>query len=356
METKQIFDDNEWAYILTLLPPNLEEVAAQTKALTRRRNIPNAATLLRIALAYAVSDLSLKDVAAWATSANLAEVSGPALFYRIRESENLLQYLLTEILASESVRYAVKGYKIRVVDATVVNGPKPENIDWRVHLLCDPISGKFVSAEITDKYSAEGLARHPFNSGEVVLGDRMYSTARGIYEVRNKDAHVLVRLNPHALRLCDEHRQTIDLLAFEKEVPDIGAKEFKILIPVPPKRNPKNHSTWPLGKAVDWMPARVFAARTKGKKVLWILTTLPCSELTPANALKLYRLRWQVELVFKRLKSLLDFDSLPSQKGPTAKSWLLARLLAAALAQKLVDPSGALSPWGYELHEVQSNS
>ena len=34
---------------------------------------------------------------------------------------------------------------------------------------------------------------------------------------------------------------------------------------------------------------------------------------------------------------------------PDAKSWMLARLLAAALAQRLVQPAGALSPWGYEL-------
>ena len=63
----------------------------------------------------------------------------------------------------------------------------------------------------------------------------------------------------------------------------------------------------------------------------------------------LYRLRWQIELLFKRLKSLLHRDTLPSRQGPTAKSWMLARLIAAALAQRLVQPSGPLSPWGYEL-------
>jgi hypothetical protein len=52
--------------------------------------------------------------------------------------------------------------------------------------------------------------------------------------------------------------------------------------------------------------------------------------------LGLYRLRWQIELLFKRLKSLLHLDALPSREGPTAKSWMLARLIAAALAQRLV--------------------
>jgi hypothetical protein len=66
----------------------------------------------------------------------------------------------------------------------------------------------------------------------------------------------------------------------------------------------------------------------------------------------LYRVRWQIELLFKRLKSLLHVDALPSREGPTAKSWLLARLIAAALAQRLVQPSGPLSPWGYELRQT----
>ena len=62
---------------------------------------------------------------------------------------------------------------------------------------------------------------------------------------------------------------------------------------------------------------------------------------------------WQIELFFKRLKSLLHLDALPSRQGPTAKSWMLARFLAAALAQRLVQPAGPLSPWGYELREPQ---
>jgi hypothetical protein len=67
----------------------------------------------------------------------------------------------------------------------------------------------------------------------------------------------------------------------------------------------------------------------------------------------LYRLRWQIELLFKRLKSLLHLDTLPSRQGPTAKSWMLARFLAAALAQRLVEPNGPLSPWGYEIRSEQ---
>ena len=56
-----------------------------TQALRRCRNVPDAAALIRLALAYALTDLSRKDVAAWAGSLHLAELTGPGLCYRLRE-------------------------------------------------------------------------------------------------------------------------------------------------------------------------------------------------------------------------------------------------------------------------------
>jgi len=96
---------------------------------------------------------------------------------------------------------------------------------------------------------------------------------------------------------------------------------------------------------------RVVAARPRGVAIIWVLTTVTDDRLTAIDVLELYRLRWQIELSFKRLKSLLHLDTLPSRRGPTAKSWMLARFLAAALAQKLLDPDGSLSPWGYQIRQ-----
>lgn len=61
---KQGLHDEAWPYIATLLRADLEESARASQALVRCRNVPNAMALMRMALAYAVSDLSLKDVAA----------------------------------------------------------------------------------------------------------------------------------------------------------------------------------------------------------------------------------------------------------------------------------------------------
>jgi hypothetical protein len=166
--------------------------------------------------------------------------------------------------------------------------------------------------------------------------------------VRQAEAHVIARFNPGNLRTCDAHRKRIYLVEKEAEIPTVGVVEYNILIPVPPKPT-KSHKLWNSAKAIAWIPARAIGARTRAGEVIWILTTFDASQLPAIAVMGLYRLRWQIELLFKRLKSLLHLDTLPSREGPTAKSWMLARLIAAGLAQRLVQPSGPLSPWGYEL-------
>ena len=339
--------DEQWEYVRTLLPTDLEETARKTRALVRCRNVPDAAALMRMALAYAVSDLSLKDVAAWASAMELAELTGPGLFYRLRESEAWLAQVLAQVL-SEQLPQAVGGWPVRIVDATVINGPGQKPVQWRAHVLVNPSTGGFSAVELTDDSGGEKLARHRVGAGELVLGDRAYGTARGVYAARQAEAHVAVRFNPATLRTCDEHRCRLFLQEKETEVPITGAVEFSITIPVPPIRT-KSRKTWDSAQAIDWIPARAVAARTRHGEVIWILTTLSSAELPALAVMGLYRLRWQIELFFKRLKSLLHFDTLPSREGPTAKTWMLARLIAAALAQRLVQPSGPLSPWGYQL-------
>ena len=184
--------------------------------------------------------------------------------------------------------------------------------------------------------------------GGYAVGFHGYPRATG-------DMDVWVAFNPANLRICDNERRRVHLKEREAEVPTTGAVEFQITIPVPPPPT-KSHKIWDSAKAVAWVPARAVASRTRNGEVIWILTTLSVAELPALAVLGLYRLRWQIELFFKRLKSLLHMDTLPSREGPTAKSWVFARLIAAALAQQLVQPSGPLSPWGYQLRELRAES
>ena len=351
MDTRQIYSDALWPYLLAFLPPAYEALAEQHQALRRCRKVPNAAALLRMILVYALTDLSLKDVAAWAAAGQIAAISGPALFYRIRDAEAWLSALLAEILARDVAPIASGRRRVRLVDATVLTGPGATGTEWRVHTMADPVTGRFCAVELTNAAGGETLARYPLQADDLVLGDRGYAHARGIARVVNQHGQVIVRANPQAIRLCRPDRTVFSVLAEQEAVPTTGVMEWEILIPVPPDTGTRSHKSWALSHAQHWIPARMGGVRARTGEVIWVLTTVPAAELSMERCYALYRVRWQVELVFKRLKSLLHLDALPSRQGPTARSWILGRLVAAAIAQQLLRPSGGFSPWGYPLSE-----
>jgi hypothetical protein len=213
-------------------------------------------------------------------------------------------------------------------------------------MLCmDTVAGRFRSVELTDSKGAETFLRHIVTPGEVVLGDRMYGTARGIEFVVNAGAHPLVRVNRRTLKICDTNKQRIYLQSFEPGIAKDDIFSLEVLIPVPPETTGKRSKAWDIKDAKFWIPVRIAGCRTE-KDVIWVLTTVSEDRVSDKGVLQLFRLRWLVELLFKRLKSLLHLDDLPTKDGPISKSWLLARLLAAAIAQLLVSPAGLFSPSG----------
>jgi len=68
-----------------------------------------------------------------------------------------------------------------------------------------------------------------------------------------------------------------------------------------------------------------------------LVTSLPAEHCSTEDVLTLYRLRWRVELAFKRLKSLIDLKKPPGIDERSAKPWLLAHLLMIPPLEPLVD-------------------
>ena len=66
-----------------------------------------------------------------------------------------------------------------------------------------------------------------------------------------------------------------------------------------------------------------------------LATSLPDHSYPAHEILAVYRLRWQIELAFKRLKSLLHIDRLPTWTAQASRSWLYAHLIMALLCDDL---------------------
>lgn len=82
-----------------------------------------------------------------------------------------------------------------------------------------------------------------------------------------------------------------------------------------------------------WIYARLVIVPGPGGKQRPYLTSLSASQWSPKALRELYRLRWQVELVFKELKQHLNLDTMPSKDPYAVKVFAWASLIALALSR-----------------------
>ncbi|WP_347349887.1 transposase, partial [Mesorhizobium captivum] len=77
-----------------------------------------------------------------------------------------------------------------------------------------------------------------------------------------------------------------------------------------------------------------------------LLTSLPSNIFPPVDVLALYRFRWQLELAFKRMKSLTGLDALAAKKPELARAWIYARLIIFLIAERSAGQVPDSSPSG----------
>lgn len=77
-----------------------------------------------------------------------------------------------------------------------------------------------------------------------------------------------------------------------------------------------------------------------------VIFTTVLHELSAAQVLTLYRARWQVELEFKRAKSIRELDRLPNFLPETIHSWICAKLLLQMVVMRIASQSAAFPPGG----------
>lgn len=353
--------EEEWQYVVSLLPRDFEERAFAKLAIRRRRNIATAEDLLRLVLAYSVCDFSLRQLAAWAKVSGLAELSDVAALKRLCGASEWLGDLVMTWLSERGLTRQVPPLSVRVVDASVVMAPGGVGVDWRVHAGLDLGAMRLTSLEVTGPDGGETLARHMVAPGEVVLADRGYAHREAVAGVLAAGGHVVVRGNWQNFPLETRAGSAVDVVASLEtlaagEIGDwpvrfrVGRKRYPVRLIAVKKSAPAT--------AREQKHIRYRAQRKRRRPdprslraaaYVYVITDLPPDILPPAEALELYRLRWQIELAFKRLKSILRLDRLRAHKPQLAKTYLYGKLLAALILDELCETAVAFFPWGFPL-------
>lgn len=330
----------------------LEASARETKAFSRRREIPNAVALLRLVLAYCLGERGLRSTAAWAASIGLADLSNVALLYRLRRCGDWFAMLVGCVLAAAAPK-ASRGRLIRILDATTVPKAGPaarKNSElWRIHSAFDLPHERFGHFELTDQQEGETLDRIPAVKGEIRLADRAYLQPDRMASVLADGADFVIRSGWKSARWLDAEGRPLDLIAELRAARACGLIDRPIWI--------KRKGGAPLALrliAVKKPPEAAAEARRKARRAAqreghtiskrtleaadWVIlvTSLTPEEFATEDVLALYRLRWRIELGFKRLKSLIGLKAPPGFDERSAKPYLLAHLLIILLLEPLV--------------------
>ena len=354
MLSPEILD--HWPELSARLPAgfDLEATARSSGALTRAREIKSAAALLRLSLAYGGLGMSLRETCLWAEAGGIARLSDPSLLARLCKAGPWLGELAAALIAERTEapvrRWA--GYRLRALDGTSICEPGADRTTWRLHVGYDLATGQVDQLELTDGHGAENLQRLSYRPADIVLADRCYARPRDLRPVVEAGADFIVRTGWNSLRLQQPNGEAFDLFAaLAAQAGQEGEVQVRVHegVTQPPSAEPLMLRLVIRRKDPEQAQAEqkrlLKEARKRGKrpdprsleaaKYILLLSSLPAEAFPPADILALYRVRWQIELAFKRLKSLAGLDTLPAKKPELARAWIYARLIVAIIAEQI---------------------
>jgi len=353
--------EEEWQYVLNLLPSDLEQSAVSKLALVRRRQVVSGEDLLRLCLAYGLCDFSLRRTAAWAKAMGLCDMSDTAVMKRLQGSSEWLGHLILRWMQDRGLTTDVPKAAVRVLDATVICEPGSTGADWRLHLGIDLSELRIISVDLTGPEGGETLLRHDIPAGHLVVADRGYAHRRGVASALDKGAHVVLRINWQNFPLRTRQGSELDTIETLElldpgEIGDWqvafrdGGKDYPVrLVALRKSQAAAEKEQELIRHEATRKGRRPSPDSLRAAHFTYLITDLPREVLPAAEALELYRLRWQVEIFFKRLKSILQLGRLRAHDPRLARTYLYAKILGALILDELCEKALAFFPWGYPI-------
>lgn len=361
-EVEAVGLNEDWSVIESILPEGWEEKARELGAFRRGRRIPTAAILLRVMLIHLAQGCGLRETAVRARHGGLADLSDVAVLKRLRGCGAWFEWMANALRAKwippAPTGLAPAQRRVRLVDGTMVSEPGDTGSQWRLHYSIGLPGLQCEEVIMTSQKEGETLKRFTVRDGDLFIGDRGYAHPAGIAHVVHGHADVLIRTNLITLPLYDGAGQRLAVLPLLRTLAVGQCADWPVHI-----RNGKQFIAGRLcavrksEAAAEKARARVRRESQRGgtqvqpetleaAAYVFVFTTLE-PHYTATTVMELYRSRWQIELAFKRLKSLLQLGHLKKHDETAARAWLQGKLLVAFLIDTLRLSAERISPWGY---------
>ena len=208
--------------------------------------------------------------------------------------------------------------------------------------------------------SGESLNRLPVGPRELIVADAGYCSVAGIEYVWQHGADVLVRVNPQSFVAYSTDSRRIPLLSRLRTLSKVGQfGEWQVVLYGQGSSFTGRLCAVRKSDCAIQQAHRRLQRKASKKQMItkpgtlefakYVIVFTTRSSGSTADVLRSYRMRWQIELVFKRLKSLAQLGHVPKHDDRSSRAWLYGKLLVTLLAQKLIRIGRDISPSGYPL-------
>lgn len=339
-----------WDAIRNELPADYKSLAFETKAIKPHYGnvqITEPDDLLRMILLHVGANLPLRQTVAWIAESGGPKVSPYCLHTRMRAAGPYLSALVGGMTSwrAQCAPELWDGYALHLVDATSFSGRVATGTDARIHAVLRLADLAVVQATALGVEHGETLRRFQWEARQLVIGDRAYCNPPGIAWAVDHGADVLVRLNRSSLPLMNRRGGSFDVLKWVRGLREGQVAERAVCVAVNGEREPRTiegrviATRLPEDKAEE---ARARVRKEQGRdatadtlEMAAYVVLFTTADLDAERCLEAYRLRWQIELLFKRWKSICGFDALPNERADTIQSWLAAKLLLGLIVERL---------------------
>ena len=338
--------------LINRLPKGYQQACYDQKAIERKREVKNPVDLIKLVLLYLTGAYSQIEMSVIAQSMGIAKIGDTGFLKKFAKCKDWLSWIVSQTIPKSIIAYAMpkwlKNYKPVALDASDVTEKGRSRRIFRLHYAIEIFKMCSLSFKITAQKVGETLLNFDIQKDWLILADRVYGTLTGIEHCLKAGANFILRLKYNAFKLYDKDGKEIDLPGKLRDVTSDAASNFEVYVklrvlgitklricaikipdeklPQVERRNKRRESK----KQITTSDGAI-----EMSKYVVVITSLPAA-IMATDIISLYRFRWQVEIYFKRLKSIMDFGNVPLRREDSIFTWLNGKLLVALLIEQMV--------------------
>ncbi len=354
---------SDWDFIVSLLPENWKAKFKELKVLKFGRKFSGEnkeSDLLRLIFMHLASGISLRTTVAEARESGIVDIVDVTLFNHFKKCEEFFNWCIHELLRENGTvpkELFNDGRNWKVVDGSLIHEPGSTGSFKRIHFCMNLPQLNADQVLITDVKTGEGLTRFAVTSGDVFLADRGFMHLPGINYVVENGGDVIGRFSPSQLPLFLPGTKTaFPLIKKLRALKYNEVGEWGVELRMKEKRIPGRICAikqTPQCKKAEEARVREHSKRNNHEIAdrtvelcgyLLVFTTIPAEVYSGNFIVRAYRIRWQIELLFKRLKTLLELGQLHKYDPVSIRTYLNGKMLIALLIEKMIRIAETFSP------------